>query len=146
MSAIVEKWGKLVAERGFTNIPVYLLNLNLFLPTRISPIGMLVLFQLVECWWDKDEMPRPSLAAIAGRCGVSSRQVSRTLNELEAVGLVKRNKRTHHHLIRANGYDLSPLVASLDTIAKVVPHPLKTITRAQRKVIQETLNTIFRDS
>ncbi|MEG8055351.1 hypothetical protein QP185_22485 [Sphingomonas aerolata] len=52
---IVEKWGKEVAERGFAQVPNYLLLLNQFLDTdsRLSAIEMLILIQLVGNWWRK---------------------------------------------------------------------------------------------
>ncbi|MCB8878451.1 helix-turn-helix domain-containing protein, partial [Acidisoma silvae] len=92
MSDVVAKWGKAVAERGFAQIPTYLLNLNRFLDkeNRLSPTELLVVFQLVGSWWKTDEKPFPAMTTLANRCGVSSRQVQRAINHLVEMKLIER--------------------------------------------------------
>jgi len=91
---ISNKWGERVAERGFAQIPNYLLQLNQFLgEDRLTPIELLVLLQLVGAWWKKDELPFPAVTTLAARCGASTRQVQRALNRLEELKLVERVRR-----------------------------------------------------
>ena len=82
---VVDKWGLLVAERGFAQIPNYLLLMNQFLEPerRLSPVELLILFQLAGSWWRRSEMPFPSMGTLANRCGVSDRQIQRAVTQLE---------------------------------------------------------------
>ncbi len=124
MSDITEKWGRSVAERGFAQVPNYLLLLNQFLDkdTRLSPVELLVLVQLVGTWWKKADQPFPSMSTLAVRCGVSERQIQRAVNRLVELELIKRVKRRLRGIISSNAYDLGPLVSVLEDIAKVFPN------------------------
>jgi predicted transcriptional regulator len=123
MSDVVEKWGKAVAQRGFAQIPTYLLNLNRFLDSehKLSPVELLVLFQLVGTWWKKDENPFPAMATLASRCGVSPRQVQRAINNLDKLKLINRIKRKNKGIIASNAYSMEPLVDFLNQVAKAFP-------------------------
>ncbi|MBS0295287.1 MAG: helix-turn-helix domain-containing protein [Proteobacteria bacterium] len=123
MVEISDKWGVRVAERGFAQIPNYLLQLNQFLgEEHLSPVELLVLLHLVGAWWKKDELPFPSVATLAVRSGVSNRQVQRALNRLEELKLLARVKRRTRGIITSNAYDLAPLVSFLNDLAKVFPN------------------------
>lgn len=123
MTDITDKWGSRVAERGFAQIPTYLIQINQFLgEDHLSPIELLVLLQLVATWWKKDELPFPSVSTLAARVGVSSRQVQRALNRLEELKLVERVNRRTRGIISSNAYDLTPLVSFLDDLAQVFPN------------------------
>lgn len=124
MSDVVDKWGKEVAERGFAQIPNYLLLVNQFLndDKRLSPAELNVLLQLTGAWWRKGEMPYPSLKTLAVRSGISDRQAQRAVTRLEELGFLKREKRKSGGLIASNAYDLSPLVAFLNVVAKAFPN------------------------
>jgi predicted transcriptional regulator len=138
ISDIADKWGKSVAERGFAQLPNYLLLLNQFLDkdTRLSPVELLVLIQLVGTWWKKSEQPFPSMSTLAVRCGVSERQIQRAVNRLVELGLVARVKRRLRGIISSNAYDLGPLVSLLEDIAKIFPNEFP------RRVERETLRAI----
>lgn len=124
MSDMVDKWGVGVAERGFAQVPNYLLLINQFLDegSKLSPVELLVLIQLVGSWWKKDDLPFPSMATLARRCGVSSRQIQRAVNRLEVLGLIKRTKRRSSGIISSNSYDLTPLASVLQEVAKAFPN------------------------
>lgn len=124
MSDVVDKWGRPVAERGFAQIPNYLLLLNQFLDRehRLSPVELLVLLQLVGSWWKKGDLPFPSMGTLATRCGVSDRQVQRSIGQLEQIGLLKRVNRRNKGIIASNAYDLTPLVEILEEVAKAFPN------------------------
>lgn len=133
MSELVEKWGEAVAQRGFAQIPNYLLLLNTFLDEekRLTPVEQLVLLQLVSSWWKRDDLPFPSVGTLASRVGASPRQVQRALKRLEEDNFVKRITRRSRGVIASNAYDLTPLTEVLAEVAKLYPnaHPRK-ITRA----------------
>lgn len=121
---VVEKWGTPVADRGFAQIPNYLLFMNQFLDEgkRLSPIELLVLLQISGNWWKKADLPFPSVRTLAARCGTSERQILRAMAKLEKVELLRRVKRRENGLIASNAYDLEPLVKFLTEIAKTFPN------------------------
>lgn len=139
MSDMLEKWGKPVAERGFAQVPNYLMLLNQFLDDehRLGPLELLVLLQLVGTWWKKGDKPFPSMATLARRCGSSERQMQRAVNQLVALGLIaKEKRRVGRGLISSNAYDLTPLTKVLEEAAKVYPndYPRKVDPAATRRI------------
>jgi Helix-turn-helix domain len=143
MSDVVEKWGKEVAERGFAQIPNYLLILNQFLDDekRLSPAEHNVLLQLAGAWWKKAEMPYPALKTLAVRSGISDRQAQRAVTRLEQLGFLKRTKRKGAGgLIASNAYDLGPLVRFLGVVAKAFPNEYpRKVSADDRAKINEAL-------
>ena len=121
---VVDKWGEKVAKRGFSQVPNYLLFINQFLDPekRFSPLETLLLIQLAGAWWQKSELPFPSIRTLATRCGTSERQVLRALSNLEKAGVLKRVKRREGGLIASNAYDLEPLTQQLEKIAEAFPN------------------------
>jgi predicted transcriptional regulator len=124
MSEMSGKWGRTVAQRGFAQVPNYLMLINRFLgeESRLSPTELLVLIQLVGTWWKKEEKPFPSMRTLAVRCGVSERQMQRAINSLVSKGLLIREKRRTKGIIASNIYDMQPLVDVLGEIARVFPN------------------------
>jgi hypothetical protein len=122
-SSIVEKWGLAVAERGFAQLPNYLMQINQFLDpeNRLGAVELMILFQLVATWWKKDEMPFPSMKTLALRGGVSERQIQRTIKRLQQLGLIERVRRGEG-LMTSNAYNLMPLVDTLQKISKLFPN------------------------
>jgi DNA-binding transcriptional regulator YhcF (GntR family) len=125
MSDIEEKWGELVAQRGFAQIPNHLLLLNMFLDEehKLTATELLVLIQLVGTWWRTGDLPFPSMSTLAARCGVSSRQVQRSITHLEKLALIQRVSRRTKGIVSTNAYDLTPLTKVLNQIAKAFPNP-----------------------
>lgn len=121
MSEVAQKWGLSVAQRGFAQVPNYMLYINQFLDpdNALSPLELLILVQLSGSWWKKEEMPFPSMRTLAIRCGTSERQVLRAVSRLEQLGLLKRVKRRTKGLIASNAYDLAPLAEVLNDISAV---------------------------
>jgi predicted transcriptional regulator len=143
MSDVLEKWGQPVAERGFAQIPNYLLLLNQFLDEdrRLSPVDMLVLIQLVGIWWKKEEMPFPSMVTLAVRCGVSDRQIQRAVGKLIKHGLIERKTRRSDTGLRSNNaYNLQPLIEMLNRVAKAFPNAFpRNVSREKVKEISDNL-------
>lgn len=123
-SDVASKWGPQVAQRGFAQVPNYLLLINTFLAEdkRLSPVELLVLIELSGSWWHKDDLPYPSVSTLAERCGTSARQVQRALKRLEDDNLVKRITRRTRGVIASNAYDLAPLAETLTAIADAYPN------------------------
>jgi len=117
---MLEKWGMPVVERGFTQVPNILLQVNMFVHDdhKLSSTELLVLLLLVATWWEKDEMPFPSMRTLSDRSGISERQVQRAIKALEEKGyLVKFKKKLKKTVVASNGYDLNPTVQILSDIA-----------------------------
>lgn len=125
--SMVAKWGEAVANRGFAQIPNYLLQVNQFIDGehRLSPVELLLLIQISAAWWHKDQLPYPSVDTLALRCGASGRQVQRAISHLEKLKLVERVKRRQGGIIASNAYDLNPLARFLSAVAEHFPneHP-----------------------
>lgn len=121
---ISDKWGEAVAKRGFAQTPNYLLYINQFIDEdkKLNPLELLLLVQIAATWWQKDELPFPSVKTLATRCGASERQVLRALSKLEGLELIKRVKRRDNGLIASNAYDLQPLVKNLAMISDAFPN------------------------
>lgn len=144
MSEMIDKWGRAVAERGFAQIPNYLLILNQFLDdeNKLGAAELNVLLQLVGAWWRKDEYPYPSLKTLAVRSGISDRQAQRAVTRLEKIGLLRRVKRKSGGLIASNAYDLTPLVRFLASVAKAFPNEFpRKISGAQKIDLKAALST-----
>ncbi len=144
MSDVATKWGQAVAERGFAQVPNYLLLLNQFLgdEARLKPAELLLLIQLVGSWWHKDQLPFPSIRTLALRCGVSERQVQRSLLRLEKLGFVKRVSRRTHGIIQSNSYDLSPAASILAKIAEAFPNAFPRKPRKVTKAEEAFFSTV----
>lgn len=117
---VKSKWGVAVAERGFTQIPNYLMQINNFVSDdhKLPPSEMMVLLQIVATWWRKQEQPFPSMRTLADRAGISERQVQRSIKALETKGYLKKAKKVQKSgVISSNVYDLNPLVEILKEVA-----------------------------
>ena len=139
---MVSKWGEAVAARGFAQIPNHLILLNQFLleEKRLSPTELLILLQIVATWWRADEKPFPALKTLAVRAGVSDRQAQRAVSRLEAMGLLKRERRIERGMIASNVYDLSPLVSFLGDVAKAFPNEFpRRMQRDKLEGLQKSL-------
>lgn len=139
---IEDKWGPLVAQRGFAQIPNHLLLLNVFLDDehKLTATELLVLIQLVGTWWRTNDLPFPALSTLAARSGVSSRQVQRSINRLEALGFIRRINRRTKGIMANNAYDLAPLVRLLNQVAKAFPNPYpRSIDKAAAKALSDQL-------
>ncbi len=132
MSEVAQKWGVDVAQRGFAQIPNYLILINQFIEkdNRLSPLELLVLVQLSASWWKKDDLPFPSMGTLATRCGTSERQVLRAISKLEELGFLRRVKRRSKGVIASNAYDMTPLVEVLQEVAKMYPNEFPRAVRA----------------
>lgn len=137
MSDILSKWGKEVAERGFTQIPNYLLQINMFVHDdhKLSASETLILIHLIASWWNKDEMPFPSMKTLAERSGISERQVQRALKALEEKGYLTKTKKKIKTVISSNVYDLMPTVKILEEVAGHYgnAHPRKIQNNKKKK-------------
>ena len=118
------KWGRLVAQRGFAQIPNYLLLINQFIAEehRLTPVESLIVIHLAASWWKKDTLPFPSMLTLSRRLGVSERQVQRAINKLQKLGMITKVKRRRAGIIESNAYDLSGMVALLTSIAEQNPN------------------------
>jgi predicted transcriptional regulator len=141
---ISEKWGVLVAQRGFAQVPNHLLLLNAFLDEdhKLSATELLVLIQLVGTWWKTGDLPFPSMTTLATRCGVSSRQIQRSIDHLEKLGFIQRVKRRTKGIVANNAYDLEPLVTVLTHVAKAFPNPYpRVVDRQALREVNERIRT-----
>lgn len=111
------KW-RTSLEGGWTVIPSALVR---GLPRlHVDANGLSVLICLIDYWWSPLDLPWPSKKTLAEQLNVSERTIQRTLTRLETEGLIRREARflAGHGGQTSNRYDLSPLVAKLEAIAK----------------------------
>ena len=128
-----KKWGKGVIALGFSIVPSLLLQAQRRL--GLSPTQLAVLMQLCDFWWDGERKPYPSKAMLAGRLGLSPRQVQRHIAELETAGLVKRvERRASHGGRKTNSYDLDGLVKRLRELEPEF-REVKEKARAARRAV-----------
>jgi len=110
-----KKWGTAVMNVGYCILPSILLRAQARL--LINAQQMNVLLQLIEHWWTADGKVYPSKDTIAGRVGLSTKQVQRHIKVLEEKGLVRRIPRVLKTQGKtSNEYDLSGLVKKLKAI------------------------------
>ena len=56
---ILSKWGRPVVERGFTQVPNILLQVNMFVHDdhKLSATELVILLHLIAAWWEKGDLP-----------------------------------------------------------------------------------------
>jgi len=112
------KWSKALMSAGYTVVPYVLLDRQDAF--KLTPVEMNVLMQLANYWWQADNLPHPSKAAIAKRMGVSEKTVQRAIQRLEAAGFIKRKYR-HNPTTRGqltNIYEFTGLITAAKPFAK----------------------------
>ena len=115
--SLERRWTKTVLEPGFTQIPSVLLRAQSRL--HLGPIELNVLLQMIDHWWDSEDMPFPAKKRLAERMGVSEKTIQRAVARLVTEGLIRRTPRHNRHGGQtSNLYDLSPLVEKLTPIAE----------------------------
>lgn len=130
------RWGKPVAERGYTMLPAVLIRAQHRL--GLEPEHCNALLHLVYHWWEPDHNPYPAKATIAARMDKSPKTVQRYLKALEEAGLIRRIERFEANKGQtSNEYDLSGLVGKLAVIAaeeaKVAQENKARITDVERR-------------
>lgn len=119
---IYNKWGEDVIDRGFSQIPFYLLNINRYLEPKLSSLQLLILVQLVSNWWKKGENPYPSMKHLGERCGVSERQIQRSIDVLVERGIIEKKKiLSSNGVVKRNSYSLNNLTSLLKDISRHHP-------------------------
>lgn len=85
-----EKWGSAIDKgmTGFQIVPDMLIRNQQNL--GLDATDIVVLLNILMYWWTKDNLPRPKLAVIARRMGVSKRTVERRVEKMEGLELLKR--------------------------------------------------------
>jgi predicted transcriptional regulator len=107
--AFAKRWGRGVAQHGYTMVPTVLLWMQGRL--GLNPSQFLVLLQVLSHWFKDDSLPWPAKETIATRLGIKPRQIQRILTDLETAGLIKRVPRHFGHGGQtSNAYDPSGLV------------------------------------
>lgn len=130
------RWGRPVADRGFTMLPAVLIRAQHRL--GLTPEEFNALLHLVYHWWDPENNPFPAKATIAARMDKSPQTVRRYLKALEDAGFIRRIGRFEPHKGQtSNEYDLSGLVEKLTVIAveeaKVAQENAKRTTNVERR-------------
>jgi Helix-turn-helix domain len=124
------RWGKQVADRGYTMLPAVLIRAQHRL--GLSPE------EFVYHWWEPDHNPFPAKATIAARMDKSPKTVQRYLKALEDGNFIQRIERFEKNKGQtSNEYDLSGLVNKLAAIAaeeaKVARENAARMTNVERR-------------
>lgn len=110
-SAVYAKYRE-ASIAGFQVVPDLLLKHQHDL--GLSPTDLTVLLNVLMHWWYPERKPFPRSTTIAKRMGVTPRTVQRSLQQLEELGLLVREKE-----VRGPTYlDPAPLVARLEELAR----------------------------
>lgn len=110
-SAVYAKYGE-ASVAGFQAVPDLLLKHQRDL--GLSATDLTVLLNVLMHWWYPGQKPFPRSTTIGKRMGVSPRTVQRSLQQLEDLGLLVREKD-----VRGPTYlDPMPLVEKLTALAK----------------------------
>ena len=91
--SVTDKWGADVVadgEHGFVQLPDALFRYQAEL--KLSAMEFCVLVHVLRFWWSADEFPHPRLSLLAREIGVTRRTIERTIDSLEAKGLIVRGK------------------------------------------------------
>lgn len=83
-------WGE-TTQGGFTAIPNTLLKAQAEL--ELTGNDMMVLLNLIMHWWQSDEFPFPRTTTISKRTGLKLRTVQRSMNRLQKLGYIERERR-----------------------------------------------------
>lgn len=114
--AVHEKWGAALNMFGFQAVPNILLSAQCDL--RLSTTDIVVLLHLNRHWWSRDRAPYPRPMLIAEKMGVHRRTVERSLERMEAKGLIERLKpRAARDANVVRPISLIPLATKLGEIA-----------------------------
>ncbi|GJH13584.1 hypothetical protein CBA19CS11_32120 [Caballeronia novacaledonica] len=81
---------------------------------------MVVLLNILDFWWQADQLPFPGVPALAKRMGVSNRSIQRAIESLEQKGLVTRSSTASPMGETRKAFDVSGLVARLVEISRGV--------------------------
>ncbi|WMS89300.1 helix-turn-helix domain-containing protein [Pleionea litopenaei] len=117
VTQLARRWTKGVIEFGWTGIPNILIENQQRL--ELNSIQFNILVVLLKHWWEKSNHPFPSKKTIAEITGKDRSTVQRNIREMEARGLIAREKRSKASGGQdSNRYDLTPLVERLKQLAK----------------------------
>ena len=100
------------AVAGFQAVPDLLLKNQKTL--GLSPANLVVLLNVLMHWWYPGQKPFPRSTTIAKRMGTSPRAVQRSLQRLQQLGLLLREKSEHG----PSYLDPTPLVAKLNALTE----------------------------
>lgn len=107
-----KKFGKPVMDVGFCITPSLLMKAQARI--GLNPVQFNIVMQLLDQWWAAERLPWPSKATLAGRLGMSTRQIQRQIAEMEGAGLIQRIGRTKPGKGKtSNEYDLSGLIKKM---------------------------------
>jgi hypothetical protein len=124
-----KKWGKAVMRSGWTAVPTVLLEKQHAL--SLTPTDVNVLLQLMKYWWNADDPPFPSKAAIAEAMGVAPRTVQRRITYMESLGLISRRKRPGPFATNAILFD--GLIRKLEPFAQEMAAEREERARGKRE-------------
>ena len=110
---LAARWGKhsslFSRPEGWVGVPDFFLRGHANLkPYAITPTEAMLVLQLMAFKWTEDD-PFPSYARLAGRMGVTVKQVRRIARSIEAKGYLKRVGRIGN----SNKFNLQPLFDAL---------------------------------
>lgn len=110
IGAIYAKYGE-ASVAGFQAVPDLLLKHQRDL--GLSAIDLVILLNVLMHWWYPGQKPFPRSSTIATRMGITTRTVQRSLQHMEDIKILTREKAT----ASPTYLDPSPLVAKLQALA-----------------------------
>lgn len=114
---LVDKWGKVMIDAGFTVLPNVIFRNQKAL--KLKPLDVLIILHLASHWWRADDDPRPAKTTIAASLDVTPRTVQRSIKKMEELGYIKRiMRKADIGDNMPNQYDLRGLVQAGKPLAE----------------------------
>lgn len=126
-----KKWGVTAMKPGFVILPSLLLKAQSRLGLNCTQLATLL--QLSEFWWHEGKYPWPKKETLAQRLGLSTKQVQRTIADLEKGGFLIREVRMGQNGQKSNAYNMAGLVKKLNAIAPEFIEAAEQKQRLERK-------------
>ena len=126
-SAIAKRWGKPLTDAGWTAVPNTILEYQHEL--KLDSVDINILLHLWQRWWERNNLPHPSMSTIAGAMGVDRSTVQRHIRKMEGIGLLKRKfRKTSKNNNLTNEYEFSGLKK------KAIPYAHKLLDKKKEKM------------
>lgn len=121
LGKLEHRWGKALVDAGWLGFPSVFLRRQQAL--GLDALDVNILLQLVDHWWERDNLPFPSKKTLADRIGVTPRTIQRRIARMESAGFIARMARRHNNGgNKTNRYSFDGLIREAERFAQEAPN------------------------